>query len=325
MNVKPLTIRSMARLGMHSSLFGVGLIEIAQERDNLYAMTADMGGYSGLDRFKSMYPEKFINVGIQEQNMIGIACGLALEGKTVFVTTYSAFSLVRAMEQVRHNMSVLNTDIKLVGHSSGYTMETLGRSHWATEDLAFTRALPNFTVISAADSLEAVKAGMAAAELPGPVYIRLCGAGNCTPVYQEDYDFEIGKGITLREGSDTVIVATGRMVNEALKAAEILSAAGFSAQVVNIHTIKPIDETLILSLAERYSDIFTVEEHNIIGGLGSAVAELLAENPGRAVLHRLGMRDRHYELGKTEYMWRQAGVCGDQIAETVQACLQKRV
>ena len=142
-------------------------------------------------------------------------------------------------------------------------------------------------------------------------------------VYTEDYDFEIGKGITLREGADTVILATGRAVYEALRAAEQLAAVGISAAVVNIHTIKPLDDALVLSLAQRYRDIFTVEEHNIVGGLGSAVSDLLAQQPSHAILHKLGMQDQHYNLGDTEYIWRQAGICGDQIAASVQAYLAK--
>ena len=310
-------IKAWSKLGMEKALFGVGMMEVLQRHPDTYVVTADLCGYSGMDRLARAFPEKIVNVGIQEQNMLGVAGGLALEGKMVFAGSYGAFAVARAMEQVRHNMSVLNTNIKLVGYSSGYTKGTLGYSHWATEDMAFTRCLPNMTVLSPADATEAVKACLAAAEFVGPCYIRLCGGANCPPVYQEDFDFQIGKGICLREGADTAIIATGRMVGEALKAAELLEAEGLSAGVIDMHTVKPLDEALVAGLAARHRHLFTAEEHNVIGGLGSAVAEWMASHPTGAALHRIGMQDQVYRIGSDAFVWEQAGMRGEQIAALV--------
>jgi len=315
--IKSLQIRAWSKLGMEKALFGVGMMEVMQQHPDTYVVTADLCGYSGMDRLARAFPDKIVNVGIQEQNMLGVAAGLALEGKMVFAGSYGAFAVARAMEQVRHNMSVLNTNIKLVGYSSGYTKGTLGYSHWATEDIAFTRCLPNMTVLSPADATEAVKACLAAAETRGPCYIRLCGGANCPPVYQEDYDFEIGRGVRLREGNHTAILATGRMVGEALKAAELLEGEGLSVGVVDMHTIKPLDEALVAELAPRYRHLFTAEEHNVIGGLGSAVAEWMSAHPGDTTLHRIGMQDQVYRIGSESFVWEQAGMRCEQIVAQI--------
>lgn len=323
MMINSLKIRTWSRLGMEKSFFGIGLAEVLSNRSDVYAVTADLCGYSGMDRVARNHPEQIVNVGIQEQNMLGVACGLALEGNTVYAGSYGAFAVARAMEQVRHNMAVMNQDIKLVGYSSGFSKGPLGRSHWATEDLSFTRCLPNLTVISPADALEAIKVCIAVADHKGPCYIRLTYGSDCVPVYQEDYSFQIGRGIVLRPGSDTMILATGRIVPEALKAAELLEQEGISAGVANIHTIKPLDEALLQELVPQYDTIYTAEEHNVIGGLGSAVAEWMSSRPQKAVLHRIGMQDCIYKIGSEKYIWRQAGLCHDQIAERIRKDLRK--
>lgn len=317
MLIKSLQIRTWSKIGMEKAFYGIGLMEVAKNRSDVYAITADRSTYSGLDRFARTYPEKFINIGIQEQNMLGVACGLALEGNQVYAGTYASFAVVRAMEQVRHDMSIMNTDIKLVGARSGYASDTLGRSHWATEDISLTRCLPNMTVIAPADATEAVKACLAVSEIKGPCYIRLSGGTTCPSIYQEDYDFRIGRAIRLREGTDTAIFANGLMVGEALKAAELLEKDGISAEVINMHTVKPLDTEAVAKAVQTYRHIYTVEEHTVIGGLGSAVAEWMAEHPHNCVLHRIGMQDRIYKIGSPEFTWRQAGMCGDQIAEQI--------
>ena len=317
MNVNTIQIKTMARLGQHRAFFGIGMPEVAKENPDLYVVTADLCGYSGMDRFARMYPDKTVNVGVAEQQMISIATGLAMENNLVYAGSYAAFATARVMEQVKHNMSALNVNVKLVGYSSGYSKESLGISHWATEDISMTRCLPNMTVIAPADSLEAVKTCIEVAKRRGPVYIRLCGSDNCPIVYNSDYKFEIGKGIVLREGKDVVLFCHGRMVSESLKAADILNAKGIKAEVVNIHTIKPLDIELIEKEISVHSLVFVIEEHNIIGGLGSAVAEVVSEYGAHVKLKRIGMRDCFYKLGEERYIWEQAGLTGELIAEMV--------
>lgn len=318
MNIDAAMIKTMARLGQNRSFFGLGMPEVAKNVPGLYVITADLGGYSGMNRFTKKYPEKVINVGIAEQQMINVAAGLAMEDNLVYAGSYAAFATARAMEQVKHNMSALNLNIKLVGYSSGYSKESLGVSHWATEDIAMTRCLPHMTVISPADSLEAVKACIETSKMKGPVYIRLCGAENCPIVYHRDYEFRIGKGIILRKGNDVVLFCHGRMAAESLKAAEILKTRGIDAEVVNIHTIKPIDVALVKQEISTHIICFSVEEHNVVGGLGSALAEVIAELGKPVRFRRIGMQDRLYRLGTEKYIWEQAGLTGEQIADTVE-------
>ncbi len=308
-------------MGQHRAFWGIGLEEVLKTHENVFIVTADLALYSGMNRLLHTYPERFVNVGIQEQGMIGAASGMAFEGNIVYTSTYAAFSLARAMEQVRNNLSVLGANVKIVGMCAGYDMGPLGRSHWATEDLAMARCLPDLTVLSPADSLEAVKMCAALADRKGPAYVRLSYSSNAPIVYREDYPFVPGRFVTLRCGDDAAVFATGAMVAEALEAAALLDERGVGVKVFNAHTIKPFDRETFLSAARAYGHLFTIEEHNIIGGLGSAAAECLSEAGGGAVLHRLGMQDKHYALGKREFIWRQAGLCRDQIAEHIQTAL----
>lgn len=313
-------INALAKMGQNKAFFGIALPGLAREYANLYAVTADLCGYCGMGRFARLYPERTVNVGIQEQSMISVATGLAMEGNIVYAGSYAAFAVARAMEQVRHNLSVLGSNVKLVGYNAGYSMGTLGKSHWATEDLAFTRCLPNMTVLSPADSLEAVKACDAAARIKGPVYIRLCGDINCPVVYHEDYTFKVGNAVRLRNGKDAAVIATGRMVHKVLMAAELLDKKGIDIAVINMHTLKPLDTGILDELFDTYSlrgQLYTVEEHSIIGGLGSAVSEYMTDRGCGRQLTRLGMRDCHYEIGDEDYVWGQAGLLETQIAEIV--------
>lgn len=310
-------ISALSKMGQNKAFFGMALPELAGEHINLFAVTADLCGYCGMERFARLYPERTVNVGIQEQGMLSVAAGIAMEGNIVYAGSYAAFAVARAMEQIRHNLSVLGSNVKLVGYNAGYSMGTLGKSHWATEDVAFVRCLPDMTVMSPADSLEAVKACRAAAETDGPVYIRLCGDINCPAVYHEDYVFETGKAVRLRNGKDAAVIATGRMVHQALTAAELLHGKGIDITVINMHTLKPLDTQILEELSDTCGQLFTIEEHNIVGGLGSAVCEYMADRGCRLHLTRLGMRDCHYEIGDEHYVWGQAGLQAEQIAETI--------
>lgn len=317
MKVSGANIRAWSRLGQRGSFFGIAMPEIAETKENLKLLTADLSLLSGMDRFITNYPDKFLQVGIAEQNMIGIAAGLATEGDCVFATTYASFIAVRSLEHIRQHLSHLQCNVKVVGSAAGVVAARSGVSHWATEDLAFMRVLPNLTVFSAADSLEAIKIAQCAAEIEGPVYIRLSGGLNCPIVYKEDYIFEPGKMITLRKGKRVAILATGLMVAECLHAADILAEQGIDAAVIDVHTIKPLDKEKLDQIFETYSLIVTVEEHNILGGMGSAVAEYKAtkSNTPRQVF--IGFPDSFAKAGTQQYIWEQIGLTGVQIAERI--------
>lgn len=317
MIIKPSNIRTWSRLGQRGSVFAIALPELAKEKDNLKLLTADLALLSGMDRFVEANPDKFLNVGIAEQNMIGIAAGLAMEGYCVFATTYASFIAVRSLEHVRQHLSNMQCNVKLIGSSAGVVASKSGVSHWATEDLAFMRVLPNMTVLSAADSLEATKMVHFAAGIEGPVYIRLSGGLNCPIVYSEDYEFEAGRMICLKEGKDAALIGTGLMVHESIEAANILEEAGISAAVYNLHTIKPLDKETLNEIFAAYPLIVTVEEHNILGGMGSAVAEYKAQIKQTPRQVFLGFQDAFVKAGSQRYIWEQVGLTAEQIAERI--------
>lgn len=318
MKISKGNIRAWSRLGQRGAFFGVAIPDIAAAKDNLKVLTADLSLLSGLDRFVTSYPEKFLQVGIAEQNMIGIAAGLAMEGDCVFATTYASFIAVRSLEHIRQHLSHLQCNVKVIGSAAGVVAARSGVSHWATEDMAFMRVLPNMTVFSPADSLEAIKVAQYTAAMEGPVYVRLSGGLDCPIVYEEDYEFIPGKIATLREGDDVAILATGLMVSESMRAADILKNKGISCAVYNVHTIKPLDKEMLNEIFEKYSLIVTVEEHNILGGMGSAVAEFKAtlSNTPRQIF--IGFPDSFAKAGVQRYIWEQIGLTDKQIAERIE-------
>jgi len=304
-------------MGQRGAFFGVAMPDLAARKENVKLLTADLALLSGMERYIKKYPDKFLNLGIAEQNMIGVAAGLAMGGYCVFASTYASFIAVRSLEQVRQNLANMRCNVKLVGSSAGSEAARSGIALWATEDLAFMRALPNLTVLSPADSLEAVKMAEWAAEMDGPVYIRLSGGLSCPAVYEEDYDFIPGKLVELQPGRDIAVIATGLMVNESLKAAELLEREGVSCAVYNMHTVKPIDRERLAEIFARYRLVVTVEEHMAIGGMGSAVAEYKATLPGAPRQVFLGFQDTFCEAGTQRYVWEQAGLTDIQIAERI--------
>lgn len=309
-------IRTWSMLGQRGAIFTIALPEIAKTDKSVIAMTADLGVLSGLERFKNAFPEQYFDMGIAEQNMIGVAYGLAREGNCVFATTYATFLTMRCFEQIRNNLGLMKGNVKLVGASSGFAMETSGNCHHSLEDIALMRVIPNMTVICPADSLEAVKAIQAAYLLEGPVYIRLTGGINCPVVYKEDFNFEIGKVNLLKKGKDIAILATGTVVNEALKAAEILKESDISPTVIDVHTLKPLDKEL-KHVFKTHKLIITVEEHSIIGGLGSAIAELASVERYENRHICIGIRDEFPPLGEYNYLLEACGLNSGKIAEVV--------
>ena len=317
MIVNKANIRKWSMLGQRGTFFGEALPEIAKEKDHIKLLTADLAILSGVSRFESMHPDKFLNVGIAEQNMVGIAAGLAMAGNCVFATTYASFIAVRSLEHVRQHLAHLKCNVKIVGTAAGTVAAKSGVSHWATEDLAFMRALPNLQVFSAADALEAYKMAEYAADCELPMYIRISGGQNCPVVYKEDYEFIPGKLVQLKEGKKAAVIATGLMVNEAMSAAEELAACDIDCAVFNAHTIKPIDKDGLDRIFDAYDLIVTVEEHNVIGGMGSAVAEYKATKTSAPRQVFLGFQDTFTEAGSQRYVWEQAGITDKQIADRI--------
>lgn len=325
MKYTPANIKMWAKMGQRGAVFGVAMLDIAARKDRLKLLTADLALLSGMERFLKKYPDKFLNVGIAEQNMIGIAAGLAMDGYCVFASTYASFIAVRSLEQVRQNLAHMGCNVKLIGSSAGTAAAKSGISHWATEDLAFMRALPNMTVLSPADSLEAVKMAQWAADMDGPVYLRLSGGLSCPVVYGEDYEFVPGKLVKLREGSGPAVIATGLMAGEALRAAAVLEEKGVSCAVYNMHTIKPVDREGLAEIFARHRLIITVEEHMVTGGLGGAVAEYKAALPNTPRQVFLGFQDAFYEAGSQRYVWEQAGLTDVQLAERIAEEWEKEI
>ena len=324
MNISPALIKAYARMGQKGAAAGIGMMELAKNDPDMRVVVADSVAIASLDRFYNNYPNQVINAGISEQSMIGIAAGLSSEdGRAVFACTYAAFVLVKAIEFVRHNLAYHQFNVKIVGNSAGFAMETLSISHWATEDIAMARALPNMTILSAADSLEAIKMVKAAHDVKGPVYVRLSGLLNCPIVYANDFEYEIGKAIELREGEGVTIIATGMMVREALDAAELLAAKDINARVVDMHTIKPLDTACIDKAMADSKLLVSVEEHSIIGGLGGAIAEYLSEKGNAPRLVRIGVGDFYGKLGDLRYCWEQHGLTAPQIAERIEKEINK--
>lgn len=280
-------------------------------------LTADTSTSAGLGRFKKTYPNKFMDVGISEQNMIGIAAGMASEGMNVFTATFAPFQTMRCCEQIKVNLGYMEHKVCLVGLASGLALGTLGYTHCAIEDMAVMRAIPNVSVISPADCTETVKATLAAIQHERSVYIRLTGVSKNPPVYSSDYDFVIGKAVTLRNGSDVSFIAAGMMVGESLRAAEILEAQGISAAVVNMHTIKPLDTARVEELCESSKLIVTVEEHSIIGGLGSAVAEHKATLRSSTPQLFIGVPNSYGKGGEYAHLLQKYGLTSTEIAQRV--------
>lgn len=324
--VTPVNIKMWSRLGQRGSVFSIAMPEIAAEHENLKLLTADLALLSGMDRFKNAYPDKLINVGIAEQNMIGIAAGLAMDGDIVFATTYASFIAVRSLEHVRQHLAHLKLNIKIVGSAAGVVAAKSGVSHWATEDMAFTRALPNLTVLSPADSLEAIKAAQYAASVNDPIYIRLSGGLNCPIVYKDDYGFVPGKLKCVKtseadSGKKRVaVIATGLMVARSITAVELIENRednDISCTVFNMHTIKPIDTKGLDEIFADYDLIVTVEEHNVIGGMGSAVAEYKATKAKAPRQAFIGFNDTFLPAGSQSFVLDEAGLSPEKIADRI--------
>ncbi|MGI6002180.1 MAG: transketolase family protein [Lachnospiraceae bacterium] len=298
--------------------YGNALVELGREHDDLIVLDADLAGATKTATFKKEFPQRHIDCGIAESNMMGIAAGLAACGKVPFASTFAMFAAGRAYEQVRNSIGYPHLNVKIGATHAGISVGEDGATHQCNEDIALMRTIPGMTVICPSDDIEARAAVRAAYEYVGPVYLRF--GRLAVPVINDrpDYKFEMGKGITLRDGKDVTIIATGLCVSEALTAADMLKADGIDAQVINIHTIKPLDEELVLAAAAKTGRVVTCEEHSVIGGLGSAVCDVLSEKLPTRVM-KIGINDTFGESGPAKELIVKYGIDGASIAAKVKA------
>jgi len=310
------TIKNWSVVGPRPTL-GLILFEIAKSVDNLMVVTADVSTSAGLDRFRKTFPEKFVDTGISEQNMIGIAAGLADNGFKVFTTTFAPFQTLRCLDQIKVDLAYSELGVTMVGLASGLINGPLGNTHCCIEDVGALRSIPNIVILSPADGLGIAKSIIASFESDKPVYIRLTGGPNHPVVYQNDVDYKIGKFNQLIKGNGISIIATGTMVYNSLKAAEILKEKGIEVSVFDAHTIKPIDEEMVKKCAREDRLIVTVEEHNVYGGLGSSVAECIVKDKNSTTHLALGVNDVFLHPGDYNFMLKQAGLLPEQIAESI--------
>ena len=290
--------------------YGNALVEFGND-ENIVVLDADLSGSTKTGSFNKAYPERFINVGIAEGNMMSVAAGLATCGKTVFASSFAMFAAGRAFEQIRNSIGYPHLNVKIGATHAGLSVGEDGATHQCLEDIGLMRTIPGMVILNPADAVESRLAIKAAIEYDGPVYLRF-GRLDVPVIFDEDYKFEIGKGVELKEGNDVTIVATGLMVPEALEASEILAEKGVLARVINIATIKPIDEEIIIKAAKETGAIVTAEEHNINGGLGSAVAEVLVENCP-VPMQRIGTKDVYGKSGKPYDLFKEYGLDADTI------------
>lgn len=302
--------------------YGQALAELGALNDKVVVLDADLSKSTKTNDFKKVFPERFFNMGIAEQNLLGTAAGFAAAGKIPFASTFAVFAVGRAYDQIRNSIAYPKLNVKIAATHAGLTVGEDGGSHQMLEDLALMRALPNMTVIVPADGVETKQAVMAAAAYEGPVYIRL-GRPKVPVLFDNNYRFEIGKGVVLKEGADVTLVATGIMVSKAVEAAETLADDGISAAVVNISTIKPLDQQLIIKMAQQTGAVVTCEEHTIFGGLGSAVAEVLVEHCP-VPMARVGVEDSFGESGLPDQLLEKYGLTSVHIIEEAKAVIARK-
>jgi len=300
--------------------YGNALVELGKKNKDVVVLDADLAKATKTEGFKKAFPDRFFDMGIAEADMIGTAAGLATCGKIPFASSFAVFAIGRAYDQVRNSIAYPNLNVKIAATHAGITVGEDGATHQAIEDIALTRVLPNMTVICPCDEFETKWAINKAAEIDGPVYIRL-GRSKAAEVYNEKETFTLGKGKVVKEGFDVTVIATGIMVNEAIKAHEQLKAEGISVRVIDIHTIKPLDRDIIIKAAYETKGIVTAEEHSIIGGLGGAVSEVISEKCPTKVL-RVGVRDKFGKSGSASELLKEYGLTSENIIEKVKEIIK---
>ena len=295
--------------------YGEALAELGDKYDNIYVFDADLAAATKTNIFQKKFPDRFFDCGIAEENMMGVAAGMAAAGKIPFASTFAMFAAGRAFEIIRNSIGYPHLNVKIGATHAGISVGEDGATHQCNEDIALMRTIPGMTIINPADDIEARAAVRAAAEYVGPVYMRF--GRLAVPVFNDPatYKFELGKGIKLRDGKDITIVATGLMVNEAIEAGKVLAKNGIEADIINIHTIKPIDKDIIIESAKNTGLVLTVEEHSIIGGLGSAVCDVLSENLPTKVI-KIGVNDVYGHSGPAVDLLKEFGLSAENIIKT---------
>ena len=302
--------------------YGKALVELGEKNPNVLVLDADLAAATKTGAFKKAFPERFFDTGIAEGNMMGVAAGLATTGYTVFASSFAMFSAGRAFEQVRNTIAYPHLNVKIGATHAGISVGEDGASHQCCEDIALMRSIPGMVILNPADDIEARAAVLAAAEHDGPVYMRF-GRLAVPRIFDEDYKFEIGKAVTLKEGSDVTIIATGLMVNEAIEAAKILEAEGITVELINMHTIKPLDKDAVIKAAKKTGCIVTAEEHNVIGGLGDAVCDVVCEECPVPVV-KLGVEDTFGKSGPAVELLHIFGLDADNIVKKAKLAISKK-
>lgn len=319
--INRITARTCSMLGQRGSIFGLAALDTAKEDEKFVLLTADLATLSGMDRYIKTYPDQFINVGIAEQNMLGISAGMAAEGYHPVVTTYATFVTMRSCEQIRHYLGYMQQKVVVVGSGAGLSQGFAGNTHYTIEDISMMRAIPNLQILSPADGASAAKLFHVALASENPVYIRLTGNLNCPIAYKEDAPFVFGGSNKLREGRDVSIFACGTMVSTALTVATQLSEQGIEASIVDMYSIKPLNKEAI-NAAKGSKLIVTLEEHSKMGGLGAAVAEVMCEDTGFPRLLRLGIADSFDLAGDYDGLLSQNRLTAFQIADDIQNAIK---
>lgn len=302
--------------------YGEALVELAQKRPDLIVLDADLAAATKTGIYKKACPDRFFDCGIQEADMMGVAAGIATTGKLVFASSFAMFAAGRAFEVVRNSIGYPHLNVKIGATHAGISVGEDGATHQCNEDISLMRTIPGMTVINPADHVEAKAAVLAMADYEGPTYLRF--GRLAVPVFNDaaTYKFEVGKGIQLKDGNDVAIIATGLMVNEAMEASKALAEQGIAARVINIHTIKPIDRDIIIRAAKETGKIVTVEEHSVIGGLGSAVSEVVTETVPVPVV-KIGVQDVFGHSGPAAALLKEFGLCADNIVKVTKQVLGK--
>ncbi len=301
--------------------YGDGLCELAEKRPDMIVLDADLSAATKTSVFKKAYPDRHFNCGISEQNMMGVASGIASTGRLVFASSFAMFAAGRAFEVIRNSIAYPQLNVKIGATHGGISVGEDGATHQCCEDVGIMRSLPNMTVIVPADYVEAKAAVLAMAEFDGPTYLRF--GRLAVPIFNgDDYKFELGKGIMMKDGKDITIIASGLMVAEAVEAAQALKEQGIDARVINIHTIKPIDRDIIIKAAKETGKIVTVEEHSVLNGLGSAVGEVVLEECPVPVV-KIGVNDVYGHSGPAKVLLKEFGLCAENIVNVVKATVNK--
>ena len=311
-----INVKLLSMAGQGGSAFGITLMELMKERDDIMVLSADMSTPAGLDKFKAAYPDHFMNVGIAEQNMIGIAAGLADEGYKVICVAQACFITMRCFEQVRQYAGYMGIPMILVGIGSGLSLQYMGNTHYALEDIALMRTIPGMTIVAPCDALEASKALECAIDNNGSTYIRFFGGTGVPSVHSDNIDFEFGKAIKLRDGKDVAILASGSMVKQAIGVADSLAEHGIEAEIIDVHTVYPFDNTII-DICKDTKLVVTIEEHRLTGGLSSVISEKMKEKQIPANLLSLGVGNNYPLPGSYLYMLKQCGLSVEKITNSI--------